>query len=393
MSKWTIAAALAAAVLVAPRYAPAAPRRDPGVIVYARHFSAGGGSALCVTDPDGSRTAVLESFDGIASSPEWSRDSSKVAFSLDSQIAILDLVTRSVTTIADGIDPSWSPDGTRLVYVLEDYLHVVDADGSEDTVLGPGRRPDWSPDGALIIFDQFPSDAPVDGPDGELKTMDPVSGEVEWVDYGIHPAWSRDGAEIAFTASSYWGAQVRVVDAGGTTERPLSKAVGEWVRRPGFPAWAPNGHHVVFSRDDELWTVAADGTGAARIVKHGGESNWGAMPPEGSHLWRGRACDDPTRFLSLHLYGHLFARGRVTTNTPSRCPVEDLDVTLWRWTERARKLAGVAHTDEQGRFDRKVRMYRGYEGKRTDLPGRYQARLDNAPDCLRVNSEKQVHRH
>src|SRR6185436_369940 len=76
------------------------------------------------------------------------------------------------------------------------------------------------------------------------------------------PAWSPDGAHIAFTRHLRPGeSRVRIVDVrtGGTRE-----VVG--VAAASQPAWSPDGRHLAFTAgsggDAELWIARADGSHA-----------------------------------------------------------------------------------------------------------------------------------
>ena len=73
---------------------------------------------------------------------------------------------------------------------------------------------------------------------------------------GYAPAWSPDGARLAFvTLGDLW-----VADADGTHRAFL-------VPRGNDPAWAPDGRRIAFSRDGFVWTVRADGLDERRLAR------------------------------------------------------------------------------------------------------------------------------
>lgn len=153
-------------------------------------------------------------------------------------------VTRSNT---DSISPSWSPDGKRLVYSARtargDWeMWIVDLKTQSLTNLGPGMNPKWNPVQNLIVFQRpyyngalsysiYTIDA-----DGKNLTL-VVRGD-RWVP--TNPAWSPDGARIAFAVCS---------------------------NADGLNAIAP----VIKAND--IWTVNVDGSHELRVTEGPGQ-NW-----------------------------------------------------------------------------------------------------------------------
>jgi Tol biopolymer transport system component len=413
-----MAGVLMASLVVAPGRVAAAPAQtgqapDTGIIVYARIFPTGNSnSALCATDPDGSRTAVLSSFDGIVTTPALSPDATRVAFTREPEdppgpegpgepeIGVMDVDGGNLIWLARGRDPGWSPDGTRIVYE-KDYkdIRILDLAMGDDVVVGPGRQPDWSPDGTRILYG-----APLDPPEydaawGELETMDVSGGDVRELRTGFNGAWSPDGTRIAFSegyAQDRW-LEMSAADGSGGTR--LTEVEG-WQSNsyPDHVSWSPDGTRISYTKGQslyspqELWTVSADGTGGRRILRAGGPSDWGVSPPAGSGTWRGRPCESPKLSTSLELYGHLFARGKVTTNAPAPCPVEGQPVQIWRRNSQGLTLAGRTRTDGSGSFDVELKVRRPERPARRDVAGEYQAWVGGA-DCVQGRSRFVRHRH
>jgi Tol biopolymer transport system component len=93
----------------------------------------------------------------------WSPDASKLAFSLNEDIYVMETQGGTQTLVADSpvIDhyPTWSPDGNRIAYSEEGVLFVRDADGTNQIQLtspsdvdGYDHEPTWSSDGSVIAF-------------------------------------------------------------------------------------------------------------------------------------------------------------------------------------------------------------------------------------------------
>jgi TolB protein len=106
-----------------------------------------------VVNADGSNLTRLDAF-GVASSPSWSRDGSKVVFvsNRSGQSAFYTAnidgtgITQVPSTGPADSDPSWSPDGTRIVFARTldgNAVYVMDADGSNQTRLTIGSG--WDP--------------------------------------------------------------------------------------------------------------------------------------------------------------------------------------------------------------------------------------------------------
>ena len=88
---------------------------------------------------------------------------------------------------------------------------------------------------------------------------------------GMSPAWSPDGARIAFLSNRAEGWDLYVVDAdGGEPRRLTSGATAD------DPAWHPDGRAIAVERRGEIELVPADGGGRSRLVERGAQPDWAA---------------------------------------------------------------------------------------------------------------------
>ena len=234
-----------------------------------------GSADLWVLDPDGGRQARLTTMEGDESSPRWSSDGTRVAFTATkdggaTDIYVVDADGRNLRQVTDTRhcedNPSWSPDGNQLVVAsatdcaneLTAALVVMGSDGSnpEQIVRAPALWPDWSPDGRRIVY-TGPNEAADDTriwisrADGSHATPLDLQG----INSPSEPSWSPDGTKIAFVSptDTYahenptdWNEDVYVMTTDGTDIERVTTTAGNdhWP-----PAWSPDGRTIVYTSD------------------------------------------------------------------------------------------------------------------------------------------------
>jgi Tol biopolymer transport system component len=191
-------------------------------------------------------------------------------------------------------------------------IYAMDPDGSNQTNLtnnpAAARRfgwhgdfgPAWSPDGAKIAFasQRYPDllykhifVMNADGSNQIRLTQNdwnrgPFVGPEE-----RGPAWSPDGSKIAFASWAMNHLQIYVMDADGSNPIPLTinSTYGDVA-----PAWSPDGSRIVFSRYSapvggpppcEIYVMNADGSNQVRLTDNPGRMNESpAWSPDGSKI-------------------------------------------------------------------------------------------------------------
>lgn len=123
------------------------------------------------------------------------------------------------------------------------------------------------------------------GADGtRLRNLTRNGGRV----HDSSPAWSPDGARIAFVRR-YDGTRdaVFVMNADGTGARLVTRYPGG--RQLVALSWSPDGKRIAFVRNESIWVVNADGTALRVLIQNAGEPAWS---PSGSKIAFVRALRD-----------------------------------------------------------------------------------------------------
>jgi serine/threonine protein kinase len=180
-------------------------------------------------------------------------------------------------------------DGKSLVFddLYLGKIFVMDLEvASNPRLIDSCAAASFAPDGRRVVChlsgeDYFPI---YDVETGEMV------GTINHGMFGaLHPVWSPDGSEIAFSILEVGrGSSVWKVDIEGGNPVPLAKDRSENYTT----AWSPDGEWIAFqstltSEKSEVWIVRSDGSERKQITSSGGGQNWSRGPcfsPDGQWL-------------------------------------------------------------------------------------------------------------
>jgi len=203
---------------------------------------------------------------------------------------------RALTSSLGADQPVWSPDRGRIAFTrligLDGTVMVMRADGSGVHVVASGFTPAWTPDGRRLTFAR----------DGDIYTVNADGGPAQLLVGGptvdFDPAWSRDGTRIAFARRSSAGAPADVWTAaadgsGAARLTHIGDASDHCNLIEGFsPAWSPDGTEIAYVRGVGVGSpcffnglrlairaIHTDGTGDRPVTSGGAAGNGGASDP------------------------------------------------------------------------------------------------------------------
>ena len=183
-----------------------------------------------------------------------------------------------------------APEHAEIAYVSGERIWAARADGSERRLLGRGAQPVWSPDGTQLAF--------VSGSEDESQIMLLGAGAITPLRKGVSdqsPAWSPDGTQLAFSRFTVRGRRYRTsivtLDVASRAERVLvTQRLLPRFEYVGQPAWSPDGATIAFAharidresdiRPDVRTVPAAGGTPSTLIR----DAQWPAWSPDGRKL-------------------------------------------------------------------------------------------------------------
>ncbi len=234
-------------------------------------------------------------------SPRWSPDGGTLAFTSNrdgdaAQLYVMPLAggeARRLTSLKEDVTQlAWSPDGATIAFVAR----VPDKayEEKDDKRREPRRftRLQYKLDDVGWTADR-PQHLFTARADGSAEAVQLTEGDFE----DVAPAWSPDGATLAFVSARHpdWDTEpvsdIYLVDAGGGAPRRLTRGGGTFAR----VAWAPDGARLAATRypgvfDDPKHVqiaVVDAATGDVRLLTEALDRNCEPYPPSREPVWDG----------------------------------------------------------------------------------------------------------
>ncbi len=175
---------------------------------------------------------------------------------------------RAITSNPNGACSfDWSPDGKQIVYVspcteksskyLSSGLYILDVESGATTPLPFKARgdfePAWSPDGAKIAF--------TSSRDGSMQIYVYTLADANLLQLtspgsnpqSRYPAWSPDSSQIAYTVLRIGLLQIWSMSADGNNKKQLMRTGSTF--SDYVPAWSPDGLSMLYSETNHELTA------------------------------------------------------------------------------------------------------------------------------------------
>ena len=233
------------------------------------HFPADMLTDLNTIRRDGTHLRRLTRTPGGDTPAAWSPDGKQLLFvhwpveTTSTQLYVMDADGRGQRRLTrlEPYQASWSPDGSTIAATTFDGLFIVGADGRGARKLYSTPRGQiggigWSADGRRIAF----------GVEGRFAVVD-VHGRVlarpkargyRWdANYELVANWSSDRQTLAYGRPE---GGIDLVSGNGSKWRRLSTSGQD-------PAWSPDGARIAFSDDGAIYVMNSDGTGRRKVTE------------------------------------------------------------------------------------------------------------------------------
>lgn len=279
---------------------------DAATIAYSALREDGGSDLWAVSAHEGERTALLMCSGSVCSGVAWMPNSDRLVYERrvmlvagaapgPPRLAWLSLTTGDTVAVFEdnqiiGYGATWSANGQWLSYVAPSSqgIQVYNVQDGRNLIIPSrmGSTAVWNPQSdSLLVSDIQRGDEGfvvhlLRGSPARGELSD-ISGQNERVE-DSSPAWSPDGAWIAFTrkvAGASMGKQIWLMRPDGSEARYLTN---DMEIHHGLPAWSPDGRFLAYQRfplqevgaRPSVWVLDVESGQVREVVTPGNRPTW-----------------------------------------------------------------------------------------------------------------------
>jgi predicted Ser/Thr protein kinase len=213
---------------------------------------------------DGTYTVTVTAYDDLGGSA--------------TRTAKLEVPTTGTSQATETPAPSITPAPSQTATPMPPLTPLPTPISTPTRPAGDDFDPAWSPNGARIAY--------VSSRDGnnEIYVMNADgSSQTRLTDNAAHdfsPAWSPDGGRIAFHSYRDGNSNIYVMNADGSGLARLTDAPAYQMS----PAWSPNGTRIAFEMNQDIYVMNGDGSSLTRLTDDPAYEWSPAWSPDGTRI-------------------------------------------------------------------------------------------------------------